>query len=117
MGSAIRHGDVRLCEFEYPDKTRPVVVLTRTSAVGYLRGVTVAPITTTIREIRSQVPVGPEEGLDQPSAVSLDHVSTVEKRLIGRLLGRLNAPKLVSVREALLFALELDEPSLLSDVD
>ncbi len=90
-----------------------MVILTRTSAIGYLKGITIAPITTTIRPIKTQVPVGLEEGLDEPSVISLDHVATVEKRLIGRLLGRLNTGKKQAVKDALLFALELDDESLM----
>ena len=56
MAGAIARGEVRLYRFSHPDKRRPVVVLTRESAIGYLSAVTVAPITSTIRGVPSEVP-------------------------------------------------------------
>ncbi len=55
MAGAIGRGEVRLYQFSHPDKRRPVVVLTRESAIGYLSAVTVAPITSTIRGVPSEV--------------------------------------------------------------
>jgi mRNA interferase MazF len=86
-------------------KTRPVLVLTRGSAIEYLSRVTVAPITSAIRDVPSQVVVGQDEGLRQPSAVNLHNVVTVDKRTIGRRLARLSAAKMQEVCRALDFAL------------
>jgi mRNA interferase MazF len=55
VASGVSRGDVRLYQFAPPDKKRPVVALTRDSAVPYLSTVTVAPITTTIRGVPSEV--------------------------------------------------------------
>ncbi len=55
MAGRIARGDVRLYRFAPPDKERPVVVLTRDSAIPYLATVTVAPITSTIRGVPSEV--------------------------------------------------------------
>ena len=52
MAGAIARGEVRLYRFSHQDKQRPVLVLTRPSAIGYLSAVTVAPITSTIRRCR-----------------------------------------------------------------
>jgi len=49
VAGRVARGDVRLYEFAPPDKKRPVVVLTRDSAIAYLSTVTIAPITFTIR--------------------------------------------------------------------
>ncbi|MGO9257448.1 MAG: type II toxin-antitoxin system PemK/MazF family toxin [Bryobacteraceae bacterium] len=51
MAGTLSRGDVRLCRFAPPDKERPVLVLTRDSAIGHLATVTVAPITSTIRGV------------------------------------------------------------------
>ena len=54
MAGKIARGDVRLYKFAAPDKQRPVLVLTRDSAITYLATVTVAPITSAIRGVRSE---------------------------------------------------------------
>ena len=59
------------------DKTRPVLVLTRELVRPHLSRVTVAPITSTIRGLSTELPVGPDNGVDHPSVVSCDNVVTV----------------------------------------
>ncbi|MGI8908192.1 MAG: type II toxin-antitoxin system PemK/MazF family toxin [Candidatus Sumerlaeaceae bacterium] len=103
----IAHGDVRWFRFRRPDKKRPVVVLTRNSAIAYLGELTVAPITTTIRSIDSEVVLTQHDGMPRDCAVNLDHLMTVKKSEIGSLISRLNNAKLDELRAALLFAFEL----------
>ena len=69
------------------DKTRPVLVLTREAARGAMTKVTVAPITSTVKGLSSEVPVGRANGLDHAGAVSLDNVVTIPASLLGRTLG------------------------------
>jgi mRNA interferase MazF len=71
MAARIARGDVRLYNFAPPDKDRPVVVLTRDSALAYLGTVTVAPITSTIRGVPSEVLLNQEDGMKAPCAVNL----------------------------------------------
>ena len=71
------------------DKTRPVLVLTRELVRPHLSRVTVAPITSTIRGLSTEIPVGPDNGLDHPSVISCDNVVTVPKAALGRQIGRL----------------------------
>ena len=59
----MRRGEVHWYTFQAPDKRRPVLILTRTSAIGYLTALTVAPITTTIRDIPSEVLLTQQDGL------------------------------------------------------
>ena len=101
----MRRGEIRWYRFRAPDKRRPVVVLTRDSILEYLNEVTVAPITRTIREIRSEVVVGPEDGVPQYCAINLDHVQTVSKYQLGEVVATLTSTRMSEVREALLFAL------------
>ena len=103
-------GDVRLVEFGSPDKTRPALVLTRTSAIPFLNAVTVAPITRTVRGIPTEIVLGLEEGLKTTSAANLDAVQTVSKQRIGRYLGAVAGQRRTELRTALLFALDLDQP-------
>lgn len=97
-----------MVRFGRPDKTRPVLVLTRTGAIGFLHAVTVAPITTTIRDVPTEVLLGEEHGLKSPSAAKLDALQTVSKERLGRLLGSIDAASKRAIRSAVLFALELD---------
>jgi mRNA interferase MazF len=108
MAREVEWGDVRFVEFGRPDKTRPVLVLTRSSALPYLTAVTVAPITRSIRGIPTEVLLGVEEGLKTPSAVNLDSVQTISKERVGRYLGSLARSRRGEVRDALLFALGLE---------
>ena len=77
-----------------PDKRKPVVILSRPEAIDVLHTVMVAPITSTIRGLPSEVVVGPPEGLKHDSAVNLDHVRTVEQARLTRQVGHLRADKM-----------------------
>lgn len=101
----MKRGEIRWYRFRAPDKRRPVVVLTRDSVLDYLGEVTVAPITRTIRDIPSEVVVGPGDGMPQRCAINLDHVQTVAKDRLGGIVATLPAARLAEVRDALLFAL------------
>jgi mRNA interferase MazF len=90
--------------FGAPDKRRPVVILTRDEAIELLNTVIVAPITSTIRDIPSQVAIGTDEGLDHDSAVSLDHVQSVDRSKLIRRVGRLSSEKMREVCAALAVA-------------
>ena len=98
-------GEVRWYRFAKPDKKRPVLILTRSSALGFLGELTVAPITSTIREIPTEVVVGPDDGLPRECAVNLDHVQTVAKGRVGPLITTLSSDRLDAVCNALAFAL------------
>jgi mRNA interferase MazF len=101
----MRRGEVRWYRFAKPDKRRPVVVLTRDSVLEYLGEVTIAPITSVIRDIPSEVVLGPGDGMPRNCAVNLDHVQTVAKGRIGPVITTLSSARMAHVRAALLFAL------------
>ncbi|HYU32375.1 MAG TPA: type II toxin-antitoxin system PemK/MazF family toxin [Thermoanaerobaculia bacterium] len=101
-------GEVRWYRFAGPDKTRPVLVLTRDSILDLLGEVTIAPITSTIRDIPSEVLLTEEDGMPRPCAVNLDHVQTVPKAKLGALITSLLPERMQEVRAALLFALDFD---------
>jgi mRNA interferase MazF len=101
-------GEVRWYRFAEPDKRRPVLVLTRGSALEYLREVTVAPVTSTIRRIPTEVVLGPSDGVPHDCAVNLDHLQTVPAARLGARLTVLDAARMAEVRDALLFALGWD---------
>ena len=101
----MKRGEIRWYRFRAPDKRRPVLVLTRDSVLEYLGEVTVAPITSTIRDIPSEVVLGPEDGVPQRCAINLDHVQTVAKVRLGGIVATLPAARMIEVRDGLLFAL------------
>jgi mRNA interferase MazF len=101
----VRRGEVRWYRFSRPDRKRPVVIPTRDSVLEYLGEVTIAPITSTIRDIPSEVLLGPADGLPRDCAINLDHLQTVSKERLGGLIATLPSRRMVEVRSALLFAL------------
>jgi len=101
----VRRGEVRWYRFRAPDKRRPVLVLTRNSALEFLGEVTVAPVTSTIRDIPSEVRLTPADGMPRECAVNLDHVQTVDRAKVGPLITTVSLAKMSEVRGALLFAL------------
>lgn len=80
-------GDIWLAEI--PGKTRPVLVVTRTTALGVVRYVTVAPITSTVRDLPSHVVLGKGEGLHHDCAANFDDLHTLPKANLIRRLGGL----------------------------
>ena len=104
----MRRGEVRWYRFAQPDKKRPVVILTRDSAIQYLGEVTVAPVTSTIRDIPSEVLLSQQDGMPRECAINLDHIQTVSKGKIGPLIVSLPLAKMNELRDALLFSLGFD---------
>jgi len=90
------------------DKTRPVVVLTREAARAAMTKVTIAPITSTVKGLSSEVPVGPDNGLEQPSVISLDNVVTIPADLLGRSVGFLTSEQEALLAKAVVLAYDLD---------
>jgi mRNA interferase MazF len=108
MAVRIARGDVRLYRFAPPDKKRPVVVLTRNSAVGYLSTVTVAPITSTIRGVPSETVLDEDDGMRAPCAVNLHHAVTVSQERLGRRVAQLRSSRMEEICAALRFSLGCD---------
>jgi len=103
----MKRGEVRWYQFDPPDKRRPVVVLTRDSVIEYLGEITVAPVTSKIRDIPTQVVLSEQDGMPRNCAVNCDHVQTVDKGKIGPAITTLLADKMEQVGEAIAFALDL----------
>ena len=99
---------VRLYGFAPPDKKRPVVVLTRDSAISYLSTVSVAPITSTIRGVPSEVVLGEEDGMKAACAVNLHNTITVSQDRLGKRVTRLHGLRMKEICVALRFSLGCD---------
>jgi len=94
--------------FPLPDGRRPALILTRTPAVGYLHALTVAQLTTTIRDVPSQVILVPEiDGVSIPCSVNLYQLQTVMKDRFGPIITQLSESRMRGVEQALLFALDV----------
>jgi mRNA interferase MazF len=95
------------------DKARPVVVLTRDAVRSAMRRVTVAPITTTVKGLSTEVPIGTPNGLDQDCVISCDNIITIDKETLGRQLGFLFDHQETALARAIVNAFALQ----VSDVD
>jgi mRNA interferase MazF len=105
LGRKVNRGDVCWYSFQAPDKRRPVLILTRDSAIGILNSVTIAPITSTIRGIPTEVILSEEDGLPATCAANFDNIQTVPKRNIGERIARLTARRMKLAAAATSFAL------------
>lgn len=106
----ILQGDVCYHTFKPPDKRRPVLILTRNQAIASLNSLTVAPITTTFRDIPSYVVLTPDEdSVAEVSAVSLDNIQTVQKDKLGKFITNLSPERMRQEREAIEFVFDLEK--------
>jgi mRNA interferase MazF len=94
--------------FKAPDKKRPVLILTRDSAIAVLNTVTVAPITSTIRGIPTEVVLTTDDGMPETCAANFDNLQTVPKANVGDHIARLTARRMREVAQAVSFALGFD---------
>ena len=105
----MNRGDVCWYTFKSPDKKRPVLILTRDSAIPVLHSLTVAPISSTIRNIPTELVLTAEDGLQRTCAANFDNLQTVPKRNIGSRITRLSGPRMQQAATAVAFALALNE--------
>jgi mRNA interferase MazF len=99
-----RRGDVWFADVP-GDKRRPVVVLTRDSVLARLTTVLVAPVTTRVRDIPTEVPLGRGHGLTQACVANLDNITPVPKRALAQRVGRLSGEELAQLCTAARFAI------------
>jgi len=100
----VTRGEIWLHRFGAPDKRRPVIVLSRPDALAVLRTAIIAPITSTIRGLPSEVLLGAEQGLKGACAANLDHVQTVAQGDLKRFVGVLSPAKMSELCRALAVA-------------
>ncbi len=105
MAGGLSRGDVHLFRFAPPDKQRPVLILTRDSAVRNLSTVTVAPITSTVRNVPSEVVLDVNDGMKGRCAVNLHNAVTVSQERLGKRVASLSAERMHEVCTALRFSL------------
>lgn len=103
------HGDVCLHTFKEPDKRRPVLILTRTNAISFLNGISVAPITSTIRDNETSVWLDESDGMSRVCAINLDYIQTVPKNKLGKVIAHLPEERMQEVFEAIKYAFGFDK--------
>lgn len=103
----MQRGEVWWAELPAPAGRRPVVLLSRDEAYRVRELVTVAPISTRMRRIPTEVVLGRAEGMPRRCAVNLDTITTIPKRTLARRITSLPPAKLGAVERALRFALGL----------
>ena len=103
----MRRGEVWWAELPKPAGRRPVVLLSRNEAYAVRELVTVAPVTSRVRGIPSEVPLGRADGLPKACAANLDTVTTIPKGILTTRLALLAPAKLVAIDRAVRFALGL----------
>jgi len=107
----MRRGEVWWAQLPAPAGRRPVVLLSRNEAYVVRELVTVAPITTRVRRIPTEVPLGVDDGLPKACVANLDTLATIPRRALSRRITALGPEKISAIEEALRFALALGEPA------
>lgn len=90
------------------DKVRPVIVLTRDPMGRFLNAVIVAPVTSTVRGLSTEVAIGADDGIRQPSVVNLDQVQLVAINRLIRTVGRARPETMVAICGALAVAVSCE---------
>jgi mRNA interferase MazF len=101
MAHRVSRGEIWTYECRKPDKLRPVLVVMRNATIEVSNTVLVAPVTSTIRDLPTEVRVGVDEGLKHPSAVKLDNLQCVDKTRLRRFVGSLGERQMKEVCVAL----------------
>jgi len=104
----MQRGEVWWARFPKPVGRRPVVLVSRTQAIQVRQFVTVVAVTTTIREIPVEIPLGPEDGLPRRCVANCDVINTIPKASLTQRIGLLSPAKLRTLNAALRFALQLE---------
>jgi len=102
----VNRGDVY--EIEFPDGGHPAVIVTRDRAIPLLRNVCVVQVTSTIRDLPTEVKLGPANGLSRVSVANCDNLLTIPKAALGRRRGALGPEELFRLNAALRIALDLN---------
>ncbi len=105
----MRRGEIWWAELEPPAGRRPVVLLSRNEAYNVRSLVIVAPVTTRIRRIPSEVPLGTRDGMPHDCVANLDTITTIPKDCLRNQLTILSTKKLKEVEAAIRFALGMEQ--------
>ncbi|MDQ2747177.1 MAG: type II toxin-antitoxin system PemK/MazF family toxin [Acidobacteriota bacterium] len=105
----MKRGDIYWHKFKEPDKTRPVLIITRDEAISELNAVSVIPMTTTIRNVPSQVFLTQEDGVTENCVLNIDLIQTIPKNKLRGYIEHLSDERMQEVFEAIKFAFGFDK--------
>jgi len=105
--------ELRWADLPLPAGRRPVLLLSRTPAYGYLTRVIVAEVGSRVRGIPQEVPIGTRAGLPRASVANLDNLHVVDKVRLGELIGEMAPARVREVKRALGYALDWPELKIL----
>jgi mRNA interferase MazF len=105
----VRRGEIWWAELEPPAGRRPVLLLSRSEAYSVRSLIVVAPVTTRIRHIASEVSLGTDDGMPQDCVANLDTITTIPKDCLQSRITTLSAKKLREIEIAIRFALGLEQ--------
>ena len=105
----MKRGEVRWFTFQAPDKRRPIVILTRNSSIDVLNAVTVAPITTNLRDTPAHLYLDEEDGLPRACNATLHNLQTVPKSSVGKRITTLSQTRMSQLERAIQYALGFGE--------
>ncbi len=105
----MKRGEIWWAELLPPAGRRPVLLFSRNESYAVRELVIVVPVTTRVRHIPSEVPLGLDEGLPKPCVINLDAITTIAKSSLSEKLTSLSAGKMKAVESALHFVLDLEE--------
>ncbi|MFA5975801.1 MAG: type II toxin-antitoxin system PemK/MazF family toxin [Elusimicrobiota bacterium] len=103
----MRRGEIWWANLPKPMGHRPVVLVSRDTAIQLREAVTIAQVTTRVRDIPTEVPLGPEEGLSKKCVVNCDVLATIPKAYLQKRIAPLSREKLAELNAALGFALDI----------
>jgi mRNA interferase MazF len=102
-----RQGQIWVADLPQPFGRRPVLILTRSSAISVLHNVTIATITTSIRDIDTEVLIGPSDGIDKKCAITLDNIHTIGTQYLEKFVAELSADKMSEVFQGIREAFDM----------
>ena len=108
MAGRLTRGEIYLAHFPPPDKQRPVIILTRDSALSVLTKVTVVPITSTVRGAPSEMPLDVDDGLKGPCVANFFHLSTIRQSGLIRYVSTLSEARMEQLCAFMRYALGCD---------
>jgi mRNA interferase MazF len=103
----MQRGEIWWADLPSPMGRRPVLLLSRNEAYEVRNAITVAQVTTTIRNIPVEVKLGPKDGLPKKCVANLDTIATINKNLVKEKIAMLSNSKIKQVDDAVKFALSL----------
>jgi mRNA interferase MazF len=103
----VKRGEIWWINFPPPTGRRPAVLVSRDRAYRVRAAVSVVPLTRTVRNIASEVPLGPGDGVPKSSVANADNITTVSKARVEEYLTTLTPAKLASLEQAITFSLDL----------